>query len=95
MKIHYDPEADVLCLRLSDAPIDEGDEVKPGVIVSYDAGGNVVSVEILGASRHIPDLGTIQFTVFGPLTTIPTPTFFSSGSVATESEPQRLSPRHP
>jgi uncharacterized protein YuzE len=30
MKVYYDAEADVLCFRLSDAPIDEGDEIESG-----------------------------------------------------------------
>ena len=51
MNSSYDAEADVLCFRFSDAPIDEGDEPEPGVIVSFDASGNVVSVEILSASK--------------------------------------------
>ena len=67
MTVTYDPDADVLCFWLSDQPIDEGDEIKPGVIVSYDAWGRVVSLEILAASRHVPDVHTIEFSAFGPL----------------------------
>ena len=50
MKVSYDPEADVLCFRLSNEPIDEGDEVEPGVVVSYDEKGRIVSIEVLHAS---------------------------------------------
>jgi uncharacterized protein YuzE len=63
MKVSYDPEADVLCLRLSTEPIDEGDELEPGVIVSYDSWGRVVSIEILHASTQTPDSRKIEFAV--------------------------------
>jgi uncharacterized protein YuzE len=66
MKVYYDAEADVLSLRLSNARIDEGDELKPGLIISYDSWGNVVCIEILAASKHLPDLNTIEFAPFGP-----------------------------
>ena len=42
MKVIYDPEADILSVLLSDAPVTESDQDKPGVILDYDAGGNIV-----------------------------------------------------
>ena len=66
MKVSYDPEADVVCFRLSTEPIDESDELRPGVIVSFDAGGNVVALEILRASIHIPDPRKIEFALLVP-----------------------------
>jgi uncharacterized protein YuzE len=50
MTVSYDPESDVLCVRLTNNPIDEGDELEPGVIASYDRQGQVVAIEILHAS---------------------------------------------
>ena len=47
MKVTYDPQVDVLRTLLSDAPIEESDEDKPGVILDYDKAGNVVGLEIL------------------------------------------------
>ena len=36
MKITYDPDVDVLRILFSNAPIEESDEDKPGVILDYD-----------------------------------------------------------
>lgn len=51
MKVRYDPETDSLRIVLSDVPVDASDEVSPGLIVDYDAGGLPVAFEILSASR--------------------------------------------
>lgn len=52
MKVIYDAEVDILRILLSDQPVDESDEEKPGIIIDYDAQGNVVSMEILDASKR-------------------------------------------
>jgi uncharacterized protein YuzE len=53
MRVTYSPEVDVLRFILSNAPIAESDEDKPGVILDYDESGNVVAVEILDASSRV------------------------------------------
>jgi uncharacterized protein YuzE len=53
MKLRVDKEADALYLRLDDSEIIESEEVKPGVILDYDAEDNVVGVEILNVSKRI------------------------------------------
>jgi uncharacterized protein YuzE len=53
MKVTYDPEVDVLHVIFSNAPIEESDEDKPGVILDYDKKGNVVGVEILDAQKRL------------------------------------------
>lgn len=53
MKVTYDSEVDVLHVLFSNAPIEESDEDKPGVILDYDKDGNVVSVEILDAQKRL------------------------------------------
>jgi uncharacterized protein YuzE len=51
--VTYDPKTDTLTIILSNTPVAESDEDKPGVILDYDATGNIVSLEILDASRRV------------------------------------------
>lgn len=52
MTFDYDAEADILRIVFKDVAIDESDEGQPGVIVDYDAEGNVVGVEVLDAIKR-------------------------------------------
>ena len=63
MKVVYDPEVDVLSILLSDAPVAESDRDKPGVILDYDAGGNMVSFEILDASKRMTNPLSVEYAV--------------------------------
>ena len=53
MRVVYDTTTDTLTIVLNDTAIVESDEDKPGVILDYDASGNVVSMEILDASQRV------------------------------------------
>ncbi|OQY20659.1 MAG: hypothetical protein B6I35_10360 [Anaerolineaceae bacterium 4572_32.2] len=53
MKVIYDSNTDIIAIILADTPVAESDEDKPGVILDYDASGNLVSLEILDASRRV------------------------------------------
>ncbi len=64
MKATYDSRTDTLSIILkAGASVAESDEDKPGVILDYDEQGNLVGLEILDASKRIPDLGSMQFRV--------------------------------
>ncbi len=62
MKVTYDPHTDILSIVLKDeASVAESDEHKPGVILDYDADGNLISLEILDASRHVTEARKIEY----------------------------------
>ncbi|KAF0108739.1 MAG: hypothetical protein FD146_625 [Anaerolineaceae bacterium] len=63
MKVVFDPETDTLTIIFSDKPVAESDEDKPGVILDYDASGNLVSMEILDASTRVPVPTRIEYQV--------------------------------
>ncbi len=65
LKAIYDTATDTLTLELGSGVVVESDEDKPGVIIDYDAAGNVVGIEILDASKRIADARTMQFQVAG------------------------------
>jgi uncharacterized protein YuzE len=49
--IRYDPEADVLVIKLKEGSLVDEKLLDNDVILGYDSEGNVVSMEILDASR--------------------------------------------
>jgi uncharacterized protein YuzE len=53
MRLKVDKESDALYLRLDEAAIVESEEVQPGIILDYDAAGNMVGVEILNLSKRV------------------------------------------
>ncbi len=63
MKVTYDPEVDVLRILLSQAPIEESDEEKPGVILDYDKDGNVVGMEGLDASTRVENPRHMEYAI--------------------------------
>jgi len=55
MKLKIDHENDALYLRLDESAIVDSEEIKPGIIVDYDAGNNVVGVEFLGLKKRVTE----------------------------------------
>lgn len=63
MKITYDPKVDILRIILSDVPIEDSDEEKPGVILDYDEDGNIIELEILDASKKIDNPRSLEYSI--------------------------------
>ena len=66
MKVSYDPKTDTLSVVFRDkATVAESDEEKPGVILDYDDEGNLVSLEILDASKRVSEARKVDFQITG------------------------------
>ena len=66
MKVSYDKTTDTLSVILKDnTPVAESDEDKPGIILDYDAVGNLVSLEILDASKRVTEARKVEFQTTG------------------------------
>lgn len=63
MRVIDDRETDTLTIIFTEAPVAESDEDTPGVILDYDASGNLVSLEILDASRRVTLPSRIEYQV--------------------------------
>ena len=62
MKVTYDPKTDTLSVILKDhARITETDEEKPGIELDYDDQGDLVSLEILDASKRVTEARKVEF----------------------------------
>lgn len=53
MKLDYYPDTDSLYIDLSSRPSVESQEVSEGVVLDYDAEGNLVGIDIDHASRKL------------------------------------------
>jgi len=62
MKVMYDGKTDTLTMLLKEnVAVAESDEEKPGVILDYDAQGDLVSIEVLDASRRVTEARKVDF----------------------------------
>ena len=53
MKLAYDAEADALLVRFADDKIIESEEVRPGLILDFDANGRIVAIEVLDVREQL------------------------------------------
>ena len=60
MKIIYDPEVDALAIILSESKTFESEEIFPNIIIDYSENGEVISIEVLNASRTLKELKNLD-----------------------------------
>jgi uncharacterized protein YuzE len=53
MKLNYYPETDSLYIDLAERPSAESKEVSEGIVLDYDASGNLVGIDIDNASKKL------------------------------------------
>jgi len=64
MKIEYDKATDTMTVILRDgASVAGSDEDTPGIVFDYDASGELISLEILDASRRVTDTSKVEFSL--------------------------------
>lgn len=61
MKLHYYPETDSLYIELSSRASADSREISDGLVLDFDAEGNVVGIDIDHASGKL-DLNTLETT---------------------------------
>lgn len=60
MKTIYDDRNDTLFVRFTETEILESEEVSPGLILDYYAGGRIVAIEFLNASKQIAGAAALK-----------------------------------
>ncbi len=53
MKLHFDKDADALYLTLDESAVTESEEVRPGIVLDFNAQDQVVGIEILNVGKHV------------------------------------------
>ena len=64
VRVAYDTETDTLTISFRQAAVSQSDEVAPGIIVDRDADGDIVSLELLDASKRADNPKALEFAVF-------------------------------
>ena len=63
MKVNYDAKTDTLTVIFRDVPVAESDDEKPGVVLHYDNAGDIVSIDVLDASRRVEEPRKVTMTL--------------------------------
>jgi uncharacterized protein YuzE len=63
IRIKYDKEVDVVYIQFSEKQVAESDEDKLGIILDYDAEGNIVGIEVLEASKKMVQPNSVVYEV--------------------------------
>ena len=61
MNIKYDKEVDIMYIQFSENKIIESNENKPSIIIDYDNQDNIVSIEVLNASKKMKYPNSINY----------------------------------
>lgn len=64
MTIQIDKGADAAYIRLSEGVPFESQEVEPGVILDFNEAGQVIAIELLGVSKHMPSAALSKVEVY-------------------------------
>lgn len=67
MKLHYYAETDSLYIDLNSRPSADSREIADGLVIDFDAQGNIVGIDIDRASQKL-DLKTLETVSLPPLT---------------------------
>jgi uncharacterized protein YuzE len=59
MKLHYYPDTDSLYIDLNSRPSTDSREIADGLVIDFDAQGNIVGIDIDQASEKL-DLNTLE-----------------------------------
>jgi uncharacterized protein YuzE len=65
MKVEYDAVTDPLTVIFKGGVVAESDESRSGVILDYDADGNLLSLEVLDASQRVEEPTRVTFSTQG------------------------------
>jgi uncharacterized protein YuzE len=68
MKLHYYPETDSLYIDLNSRPSADSREIADGLVIDFDAEGNIVGIDIDRASQKL-DLKTLEAVSLPPVIT--------------------------
>lgn len=71
MKLNYYPETDSLNIDLTERPSVESREISEGVVLDYDAAGNLVGIDIDNASTKVQLKELILSKLPGTVQTLP------------------------
>jgi len=54
MKVTYDPDADAMYIRLTNEKFSKTKVIDDNTILDLDKNGNVIGIELLFVSKHLP-----------------------------------------
>jgi uncharacterized protein YuzE len=65
MKIEYDPKADAMYIRMRAGTASESDEIRPGLVIDFDADGKVLGIEMLDVSLRTDNPRELSLSLVG------------------------------